>query len=429
MDNMDDYIKKLKKNEGRRKARAKRVFEKESNPAPKKPKKGKQTAVDIFFDDDDIGVGRDNEADELLKKPGKDNDKPHIYTTGANIIQQADVLKLPEDQKFSYLLVVVDTGTKLMDAVPIRGDLNSTKVKDALKYIWGRPKLTKQEDFSSKKPPRGKIESKTNIYKHGLKRILEEPVMLQTDGGPEFKKAVDTYLGARNIVHRTGMPYRSRQQAYAEARNGAIAAMLLGRQKQDEVKAKVVSRAWLKWVWKAIVANNKANGQAPINATQIPEDPSCSGQSCDLIPVGTVVRRMEDAPRDILTGKKEVGKFRKGDLRWELDTRKVAMQIIKPGNPPLYRLTSLPTDKKKRLNMKIVAYTRAQLQVVKQKAQSETTGQEIWNVERLLGYDKKKRLYLVKWAGFPSSENSYVKAGALIGVSNADKKAARDAAT
>eukprot|EP00729_Bicosta_minor_P032501 gene32501-biopygen9396 len=422
---MDDYIKKLKKNEGRRKARAKRVFEKESKPAPKKPK---QTAVDIFFDDDNIGVGRDKEADELLKKPGKDNDKPHLYTTGANIIQQADVLKLPEDQKFSYLLVVVDTGTKLMDAVPIRGDLNSTKVKDALKYIWGRPKLTKQEDFSSKKPPTGKIDTKTNIYKHGLKRILEEPVMLQTDGGPEFKKAVDTYLESRNIVHRTGMPYRSRQQAYAEARNGAIAAMLLGRQKQDEVKAKVVSRAWLKWVWKAIAANNKANGQKPIDATQIPEDPSCSGQSCDLIPVGTVVRRMEDAPRDILTGKKEVGKFRKGDLRWEVATRKVAMQIIKPGNPPLYRLTSLPTDKKKRLNMKMVAYTRAQLQVVKQKAQSKTTGQEIWNVERLVGYDKKKKQYLVKWAGFPSSENSYVKAGALIGVSNAEKKAARDAA-
>jgi len=129
-----------------------------------------------------------------------------------------------------------------------------------------------------------------------------------------------------------------------------------------------------------------------------------------------------------LTGKKEVGKFRKGDLRWEVATRKVTMQIIKPGNPPLYRLTSLPTDKKKRLNMKMVAYTRAQLQVVKQKAQSKTTGQEIWNVERLVGYDKKKKQYLVKWVGFPSSENSYVKAGALIGVSNAEKKAARDAA-
>lgn len=66
---------------------------------------------------------------------------------------------------------------------------------------------------------------------------------------------------------------------------------------------------------------------------------------------------------------------------------------------------------------------------VKKKEQSETTGQEIWNVERLVGYDKKKRLYLVKWEGFPSSKNIYVKAGALIGVSNAEKKAARDAAT
>ena len=118
------------------------------------------------------------------------------------------------------------------------------------------------------------------------------------------------------------------------------------------------------------------------------------------------------------------GRFAVGGV----DTRKVAMQIIKPGNPPLYRLTSLPTDKKKRLNMKIVAYTRAQLQVVKKKAQDATPGQEIFNVERLVGYDKRKRMYLVKWVGFPSAENSYVKAGALIGISNADKKAARDAA-
>lgn len=66
--------------------------------------------------------------------------------------------------------------------------------------------------------------------------------------------------------------------------------------------------------------------------------------------------------------------------------------------------------------------------MVKQKEQSEATGQEIWNVERLVGYDKKKRMYLVKWEGFPSSKKSYVKAGALIGISNAEKKAARDAA-
>ena len=426
---IDEYIETLKKNEGRRKTKAKKIFEKESGPAPTRKKKtGKQTAVDMFFDDDEIGVGRDNETDELLKRPGKDGDKPHIYTTGANIIQQADVLQLPEDQKFSYLVVVVDTGTKLMDAVPVRGNLNSIKVRNALKYMWERPKRPGQEKFSNAKPPKGAVDSKADIYKTGLKRILERPVMLQTDGGPEFKKDVNSYLESHNIVHRTGMPYRSRQQAFAEARNGSMGAMLLGRQKQDEVKAKVVSKAWLKWVWRAVMANNTVHGQNPIDVTDIPEDPNCSGQSCDLIPVGTVVRRIEDAPRDILTGKKQVGKFRKADLRWEGTTRKVAMQILKPGNPPLYRLSSLPTDEKKKLNMKMVAYTRAQLQVVKKKAQGEKTGQEIYTIERVVAYDKKRKKYLVKWKGYASAENSYVAAKDLIGVSDAEKKAARDAA-
>jgi hypothetical protein len=422
---IDDYLKKLKKNESRRKTIAKKLFEK-ADDAPKPKKKSKQSAVDAFFDD--VG-GAGSKADALLKRPGKDSDKPHLFVTGANVIQQADALKLPEDRKFKYLLVVVDTGTKLMDAVPIRGELNSKKVQDALKYIWSRPKLLKQEAFTAQKPPKGSIDAKTNIFKTGLKRILEQPVMLQTDGGPEFKKDVDTYLKSQLIVHRTGIPYRSRQQAYAEARNGSIAAMLLGRQAQDEVATGVKSTGWLDYTWRAIMANNKVHEQVPISGTDIPEDPQCKGQSCELLPVGTAVHRIEDAPRDVLTGKKQVGKFRKGDLRWETATRTITMQILKPGNPPLYRLSSLPTDKTKKLDMKIVAYTRAQVQVAikKQPAVQTKTGQEIYKVEKIVAYDKKKKKYMVKWENYPSSANSLVSAKDLIGLKD-EMKAARDAA-
>ena len=421
---MDDYMKQLKKNESRRKAVAKKVFE-DAQPKAKK-QKAKPSALDIFFDEQS-GVTLDSKTERALKKPGKDSDKPHLYTTGTNITQQADILMLPTDRGFKNLLVVVDTGTKLMDAVPIMGNLNSDKVTQALKYIYGTAgKTYKGKQPSTNDPPKGTIDKKHGIYRPGLGRILQKPVMLQTDGGPEFKGATDKYLSQNNIVHRTGIPYRSRQQAFVEARNATIAQMLLGRQAQDEIATGETSRLWLDFVWRAIAANNKAKQRQPLTEADIPEEPTCKGQSCELIPVGTTVHRIQDAPRDVLTGKKQVGKFRKGDIRWELRTRKVVQQILKPGNPPLYRLSSLDDDKQKKMNMKVVAYTRAQLQVVSGKPEPKktATGQAKYIVERIVKYDKKTRKYEVKWSGYPSSANTMEPSG-NIGGFDEEKAAAR----
>ena len=79
--------------------------------------------------------------------------------------------------------------------------------------------------------------------------------------------------------------------------------------------------------------------------------------------------------------------------------------------------------------MKIVAYTRAQVQVAikKQPAVQTKTGQEIYKVGKIVAYDKKKKKYMVKWENYPSSANSLVSAKDLIGLKD-EMKAARDAA-
>jgi hypothetical protein len=101
-------------------------------------------------------------------------------------------------------------------------------------------------------------------------------------------------------------------------------------------------------------------------------------------------------------------------------------QILKPGNPPLYRLSSLDDDKQKKMNMKVVAYTRAQLQVVSGKPEPKktATGQAKYIVERIVKYDKKTRKYEVKWSGYPSSANTMEPSG-NIGGFDEEKAAAR----
>ena len=63
---------------------------------------------------------------------------------------------------------------------------------------------------------------------------------------------------------------------------------------------------------------------------------------------------ISDQPRDI-TNIKLAGKFRGTDLRWEPEKRTITMVIIRPYQPPLYRVNGVDN----------VAYTRQQLQLIK----------------------------------------------------------------
>ena len=62
------------------------------------------------------------ELHNLYKKPKKDKgvNMPHIHSNEINTVQQADILYLPNDNGYKYCLVVVDIGSRLTDAVPLK---------------------------------------------------------------------------------------------------------------------------------------------------------------------------------------------------------------------------------------------------------------------------------------------------------------------
>ena len=107
---------------------------------------------------------KNNILDNLLKLPKKDNNinTPHHVTDEVNIIQQADLLYLPDDNGFKYLLAVVDLGSRLMDAEALK-NRDATTVRNAMIKLYKR-------------------------------KILQEPLVSQVDGGSEFKGPFKTHF-------------------------------------------------------------------------------------------------------------------------------------------------------------------------------------------------------------------------------------------
>ena len=98
-----------------------------------------------------------NLVNNLTEVPKKEKNYATPHTT-ANVkyaTMQADLLFLPEDDGYKYLLVVVDVATRLTDAEPLKNKEAKT-VCNATKKIFRR-------------------------------KILQTPLRLEVDAGTEFK--------------------------------------------------------------------------------------------------------------------------------------------------------------------------------------------------------------------------------------------------
>lgn len=399
---MDDFFDQVKKEEAKEKKRADRkkkspVFEATLKKQPSEQVKKKQTKLPGRLERFKKLKGISDAGSKLSSVPPKDLDRPHEYTPQANVVHQADLLFLPNDDGHRYLLVVTDVATRLTDAVPLKEKTQDATIK-GFKKIYSRS---------------------------GKKRILESPIAMQTDAGKEFVgDTTRAYFKTNGIALRVGKPGRSRQQAMVEAHNGQITKLITLRQNEEEIITGEPSREWIADIPLILTLLNEDLGRAPISQGDIGDEPVCGKSeawkkkgkgskraevmpTCDLLPEGTKVRAALDKPESLADGKKLIGKFRVGDARWEKQVRTVVQQVLKPGNPPLYLVSG----------RKNVGYTRAQLQVVgKDESQPSATSKAqvrfIVNAildKKTVGAGKKRqKQYLVQWKD-PTGE--FKKAG------------------
>jgi hypothetical protein len=312
---------------------------------------------------------------KLFKVPSSEKNEPKTVASPENMIHQADILYLPDDDGKMYALVVTDTGTRLTDAEPLT-DKSASSVLEAFK----------------------------KIYKRG---ILKNPSkLLQVDAGTEFKGVVKKYFTDMGVNVRVAKAGRHRQQASVEAKNHILGKALLMRQTAQELNTGEVSREWVEFLPKVLKAMNKRL-KRKVDMSEPPKDERCSGDECRLLAVGTKVRVILDEPRDVATGKKLHGKFRAGDVRWSLNPTEITRIIIAPDQPPMYAVKE----------PQYVNYTKQQLQVVSDNENMPPAStQRKFIVESILDKRKEKgRIqYLVKWKGYHDSHNSWESRVKLI---------------
>ena len=326
-----------------------------------------------------------NLINRLTKIPQKEkrNNTGHFLNFGADENHQADLLYLPHEKRgnrtFKYALVVVDLGTRLMDAEPLSSK-SPAAVLTALQKIYRRPYLSLPK------------------------------VQMSVDPGSEFKGVFREYLEGKGVQMKVGAVNNHSSQAIVEGANKTIGKAIALRSGAQELKLDSTSTEWISDLSRIVKAyNEEVEETEPSDKEKLEEmldkPPQCSGRSCTLLDKGTKVRVMLNRPTSIVKGQKLTGKFRAGDIRWSRDIHTIDKVIVKPGSAPLYRVSGIGDQ----------LFTRGKL-MVENKAEEKLPPDTAlrsrpapkkgepkrWEIVAIRDKKKigKKWFYLVKWKGY-----------------------------
>ena len=320
-------------------------------------------------------------VNNLVKIPIQDKgiNIPHTEIFEANNTHQVDSLRLPEDNEFNFALVCVDLDTKYIGAYQMK-TASSESAKNAL--LW--------------------------IYENSP--YLDMPKRIECDPGSEFKKSFKKYFeneGVNIAYKKTG---RHRQQSVVETWNGILGKYLNRRMLAEELHIGEIVGDWVDDLQDLVkllnhITDNKIYKLRGIEKKRAAAShngltPTATGTATSLLPIGTNVRTILDEPRDS-QGLKQHGKFRAGDIRWNMTPTTITRLSLRPNQPPMYMVGDEEN----------VAYTKNQLQVIK--ANEKPVPEEAKNkfvVETILDKKKEKGLihFLVKFKNYDATYNKWL---------------------
>lgn len=291
-----------------------------------------------------------------IPKKEKKNQMPTTLNGGTNLTHQADLLFLPNDDGYRYLLVAVDIGTRIIDAEPLKSK-DSKVVRDALKKIYKR-------------------------------KIIKAPLRLEVDDGTEFKGDFKKHWN-KVLKIFTKLAGRHRSQAVVESKNGTIGEILNKAMLNDEIANDATSRKWVYLIPDVVKLINENFAVIP-KPTPVDKPIRTNKYTENLLSEGTKVRYQLDNPEDYVEGQRLHGRFRKGDIRWSRSTHTIVQISLRPSQPPMYLLSNMPVQ---------VAFTKYQLQpvsddeVVNKRDAREQYAQRIISKKK----EKGKTFYEVEW--------------------------------
>lgn len=248
------------------------------------------------------------------------NEYGHINSYEKGASYQADLMFMPEDDGYRYLLTVVDIYNNDMDVEPLKSK-HPEEVLRGFKKVFGRKHVAS--------PPK---------------------YMISLDNGSEFKGVVKKYFNDRGVAVKYARPYRHMQQGKVEAMNSVVAKILMTIMKNNQLITDTPTQEWVKYVRPVIDIINKNKRH---RKKEEKKEPICNQKSCELLPQGTKVRVVLEYPEDYRREKLS-GKSRHGDIRWSKATE-VEEAFLIPNQPVLYKVKG----------HKGVLFKRKELQVVK----------------------------------------------------------------
>jgi len=250
---------------------------------------------------------------QLYKRQPKEIPPNHKEVYKSNFEHQIDILYVPQDKTYKYILTIIDVNNSLCDA---RGLTNQST-----KQI-----IDKLEDIYSKS------------------KYLKYPFKLQCDG--QFDNQMfKNWCESHNIMLSIGEPYRSRQQAHIERLNETLGEKIFKKQLEKEIETNKTSKEWVKYLPVIIKELNERRlnyvDEDLNNKEKLKEKEPKIRDGDYYIPIGSIVRVALEHPIDYINEKILPGDFRKVDIKYSKDLYKVIDSYIVPNNPILYRIVKI----------------------------------------------------------------------------------------
>jgi len=336
-----------------------------------------------FYKDIKKNAKANTELNQLYKKPqpeiGEQMPSNQVFTK--DVYYQADVLYMPEDKGFKFVLVCIDLYDGSLDAEPIK-KVDSENVIEAFKKIFKR-------------------------------KYLKYPQFIMMDKGQEFQgqEIVEYFKKVKTNV-KYALTGRHRQLANVERANQKIALILFKRMTAQELITGANSSHWVDDLKPLIkLLNNPENKKKPLKQ-EISPYPITDEYTGNLLDIGQKVRLKLDYPINNTNKARVYGNFRATDVKWTQNIYKITEVLLVPGKPPGY-LTDADDN---------VFRTKNQLAIVKNNEKEpdakylrDTDNIEFYVVQEILNKRKngKKTEYLVRHKGYKPNEAEWTPSKTL----------------
>lgn len=306
---------------------------------------------------------------------------PQTQVFDKDIYHQADILYMPQDNGYKYILSVIDLYDGSCASVALKERDNKTVI-NAFQKIYAGKYLTKY------------------------------PMFITLDRGSEFLGNTVKFFKNHNTIVKYALVGRHRMVASIERLNQKIQDILFKRMASEELLTGEVSKQWVDDLPQLIKVFNERK-KKPLDKNKNDIMPELDEYTGNLLPIGTKVRVKLDYPIDTVGNKRLSGNFRTSDIKFSPKVYEITQILLTPNKPPMYLCSKdddIPIPRIKN-EFAIVSKTvkEPDPKFIRNPNPDHYIVAEILD-KRIVN---RKEEYLCRWKGFKATEATWISGNEL----------------